>query len=132
MTIVINNKTFQTLSTKTIIIIAIIIYFVSATSYYIMRHRPEAANFIVTETKWLGTFTRAQHIILFAMIGYLIPNRYILMISLGAGWEVIEYCARLFFKDKWWGTNTDYFKDIYVNTMSYMIGNLLFTWSQKK
>lgn len=125
----INNNTFRTLSDKVIVAIAIITYIVGMYGYYTIKQFPLAANLIVTDTQLFGTITRSQHILLFMFIGYFIPNRFLLIMLLGIGWEISEYFARMHFKDAWWGTETDYFKDILANIIGYLIGTIIHAYN---
>ena len=125
MDIAINNSIIQNMSTTRIIIFAIVGYIIGIALYYNIQQRPTLAKVIVTDTKWLGTVTRAQHIVLFMFIGYFLPHRFILVMFLGMGWEGVEYVARHYFRNKWWGDGTDYLKDIFANTSGFLIGYLL-------
>lgn len=122
----ITNKTIKDISTLAIVSIAMLAYIVCSYFYYTIKQLPLAARVVVTDTRWFGTLTRATHIILFMFLGYFIPNRFWLIMILGLGWEVVEYCARLHFRDPWWGTNTDYVKDTLANAAGYVMGTTLY------
>ena len=120
MAIIINNKTLANISNFTIISITITGYLIGIFFYFTIKQRPITANFLVTET-WMGSFTRAQHLIMFLFIGYFIPNKFWLTMILGIGWEIIELIARQYLRDAWWGNYDDYIKDIIVNYIGFII-----------
>ena len=125
MPISITNKTIRNISTLSLITLALLTYIVGSYFYYSIKQLPIAARMIVTDTRWFGTLTRATHVILFMFIGYLIPNRFWLVMALGIGWEVVEFFARLHFRDPWWGTGADYAKDSIANVVGYVVGTTL-------
>jgi hypothetical protein len=126
MGIFINNKTLRKLPDVTLVMIAILVYIPCAYFYYSIKQVPFAARIIVTDTKLFGTLTRTQHIALYFFIGYFIPNRFWLVMALGAGWEMAEYSARLYFRDPWWGCGSDYVKDLVANTVGYCAGWMMY------
>ena len=77
----------------------------------------------------MGSFTRAQHLIMFLFIGYFIPNKFWLTMILGIGWEIIEFIARQYLRDAWWGNYDDYIKDIIVNYIGFIIGRFIFNYT---
>ena len=125
MGVAITNRTIRNMSTLTLVSMAMLTYIVGSYFYYSIKQLPVAARVVVTDTRWFGTLTRATHIILFLFIGYFIPDRFWLIMALGAGWEIVEYLARLHFRDPWWGTGTDYVKDTLANAAGYVIGTTL-------
>lgn len=125
MGVTITNVTLRNISTLALVSMAILTYIVGSYFYYSIKQLPVAARVVVTDTRWFGTLTRATHIILFLFIGYFIPDRFWLVMALGAGWEIVEYFARLHFRDPWWGTGTDYVKDTLANAAGYVIGTTL-------
>ena len=125
MGVSLTNRTLRNISTLTLVSLAMLTYIVGSYFYYSIKQLPVAARVVVTDTRWFGTLTRATHIILFLFIGYFIPDRFWLVMALGAGWEIVEYFARLHFRDPWWGTGTDYVKDTLANAAGYVIGTTL-------
>ena len=125
MGVAITNRTIRNMSTLTLVSMAMLTYIVGSYFYYSIKQLPVAARVVVTDTRWFGTLTRATHIILFLFIEYFIPDRFWLIMALGAGWEIVEYLARLHFRDPWWGTGTDYVKDTLANAAGYVIGTTL-------
>lgn len=125
MSVSVTNRTLLNTSTSTLMGMAVLTYIIGAYFYYSIKQLPIAARVVVTDTRWFGTLTRATHIILFLFIGYFIPNRFWLIMILGAGWEIVEYFARLHFRDPWWGTGTDYVKDTLANAAGYIVGMAL-------
>ena len=125
MAVWVTNRTLRNVSTLTLVSMAMLTYAVGSYFYYSIKQLPLAARVVVTDTRWFGTLTRATHIILFLFIGYFIPDRFWLVMALGGGWEIVEYFARLHFRDPWWGTGTDYVKDTLANAAGYVIGTTL-------
>ena len=125
MSVLVTNRTIQNMSTLSVVSMAILTYIIGAYFYYSIKQLPIAARVVVTDTRWFGTLTRATHIILFLFIGYFIPNKFWVIMALGVGWEIVEYFARLHFRDPWWGTGTDYVKDTLANAAGYVIGTTL-------
>ena len=121
----ITNNTFKNMSTASVVALAILGYIVGIGIYYNIQQRPVIAKLIVTDTRWLGTISRAQHVALFMMLGYFFPNRVFLIMVLGAGWEVAEFIARNYFRNKWWGDGNDYIKDLAANALGFVIGYIL-------
>ena len=125
MGIVINNETIRNMSTRSIVGITLVGYVVGIGLYYNLRQKPIVSKILVVDVKWLGTITRAQHMALFMMLGYFLPDRFLLVMLLGAGWEVAEFIARSQFRDKWWGDGSDYLKDLIANATGFLVGAIL-------
>ncbi len=125
MGVSVTNKTLRNISTLSLVSLALLTSLIGSYFYYSIKQLPVAARVIVTDTRWFGTLTRATHIILFMFIGYFVPDRFWLVMALGAGWEIVEYLARRHFRDPWWGTGTDYVKDTLATGAGYISGTTL-------
>lgn len=66
---------------------------------------------------------RAGHFVLYMILGYFFPRRWIMCLVLGVVWELVELTFRELHDDEWWGEfPKDYLVDLCINMAGFFTG----------
>lgn len=97
---------------------------ISATSFY-YTNQNNKSGILDIELKMI-TGWRLSHFVMYAIIGFLFPEKILLWFIVGLIWEVIELTLRNITNNDWWGTTTDYITDIIINLIGFIVGAYLY------
>ena len=121
MEITLNTDTIHNLSDKTLIVIGVIGYVVGATIYCHIKEL-FVGKLLTKHVELIGNLSRVTHVISYMFLGYIFPNRFIIIMLLGIGWELIECTLAVIMQDPYWGVGQDYINDIIANAIGFIIG----------
>lgn len=112
------------ISTPLLISYITIAMVISATSFY-YSHQKNKSGLLDVELKMI-TGWRVSHFVLYAIIGFLFPEKFLLWFIVGLVWEIIELTLREITNNDWWGTLSDYFTDIVFNMVGFIVGAYIY------
>ena len=105
--------------------LAIIGYAIGAIFYSIIQHYA-AGKLLNKQFILFGNLSRVTHIICYMFLGYIFHNKFILIMVLGIGWELVECTLRYIRRDKYWGEGSDHISDIFANALGFLIGYAIY------
>ena len=125
-------NTFRTkineISTPVLVTFIAIVMAISATGFYYANQNNKSGIFDV-EIKMI-TGWRLSHFVMYAIIGFLFPEKMLMWFIVGLVWEVIELTLREITNNDWWGTATDYITDIIINMLGFVVGAYIYKITQ--
>ena len=65
---------------------------------------------------------RLGHFVLYIILGFFFPKKFLFFLYVGIVWELIEYTIRRVTKNKWWGSDKDHIADIFTNIAGFCTG----------
>ena len=68
---------------------------------------------------------RLGHFILYMIVGYLFPEKWVLFLCIGIVWEILEAIFNKIEGTDWWGNATGHISDIFVNMTGFFTGAYL-------
>lgn len=121
MDITLSTSAIRDLPDATLLAIAVIGYVVGAAVYYLIKDR-FVGRLLTEQIQLFGNLSRVTHVISYMFLGYVFPNRFIIIMLLGVGWELIEWTLAALMRDPYWGVGQDYASDIVANAVGFTIG----------
>ena len=125
-------NTFRTkineISTPVLVTFIAIVMAISATSFY-YTNQNNKSGILDVEIKMI-TGWRLSHFVMYAIIGFLFPEKMLMWFIVGLVWEVIELTLREITNNDWWGTATDYITDIIINMLGFVVGAYIYKITQ--
>ena len=125
MEFTLSTETFRQLPEYVIVILAFVGYTVGAILYSLVKGH-FAGKLLTTQVQVFGNVSRVTHLLSYMFLGYVFPNRFVTVMLLGVGWEVIEYAFGTIMSDKYWGEGQDYVNDVFANAIGFLVGYALY------
>jgi hypothetical protein len=123
MEITLSTEALRDLSNTTLLRMAIVGYVVGAVMYYVIKGR-FVGKLLTEQIQFFGSLSRVTHVIGYMFLGYVFPDRFIIVMLLGAGWEMVEWTLASLMQDPYWGIGQDYARDIIANAVGFLVGYL--------
>ena len=121
MEITLNTDRLHNLPNTTLVGLAIIGYVVGAAIYYSIKEQ-FVGKLLTEQIQIFGNLSRVTHVLSYMFLGYTFPKRFVIIMLLGVGWELVEWALAAFMQDPYWGMGQDYIKDIIANAAGFLIG----------
>jgi hypothetical protein len=121
MEITLNTDRLHNLPNTTLVGLAFVGYVVGAAIYYAIKEQ-FVGKLLTEQIQIFGNLSRVTHVLSYMFLGYTFPKRFVIIMLLGIGWEVVEWALAAFMQDPYWGMGQDYIKDIIANASGFLIG----------
>ena len=121
MEITLSTEALRNLPDMTLLRMAIVGYVVGGFMYYVIKGR-FVGTLLTEQIQFFGSLSRVTHVIGYMFLGYVFPDRFTIVMLLGAGWEMVEWTLAFLMQDPYWGVGQDYAHDIIANAAGFLIG----------
>ncbi len=121
MEITLSTDAIRNLPDTMLLAIAIVGYVVGAAVYYLIKEQ-FVGKLLTEQIQLFGNLSRVTHVISYMFLGYVFPDRFIIIMLLGVGWELVEWTLAALMRDPYWGVGQDYANDIIANAAGFLIG----------
>ena len=125
MYITLSTNVIRNISDTTLFAIAFIGYIIGAAVYYIIKEQ-FVGKLLTEQVLFFGNLSRVTHVISYMFLGYVFPNRFITIMILGIGWELIEWTLACLKQDPYWGIGQDHANDVIANAVGFLIGYIFY------
>jgi hypothetical protein len=111
-----------------LLVIACIGYLIGIVFYCAIKDH-FAGKLLTQQIEVFGNLSRISHLVSYIFLGYVFPERFVMITILGVGWELIEMTLATIMSDSYWGEGSDYMYDIFTNSVGYILGYFLYKTS---
>lgn len=121
MNITLSTDAIRNISDTTLLALGFLGYLVGATVYYLIKGH-FVGNLLTEQIQLFGNLSRVTHVISYMFLGYVFTDRFITIMLIGVGWELVEWTLSSLMRDPYWGVGQDYACDIIANATGFLIG----------
>ena len=125
MDITLSTDAIRNLPDATLLSMATVGYIVGAIVYYVIKDQ-FVGKLLTEQIQLFGNLSRVTHVISYMFLGYAFPNRFVIIMLLGVGWEIVEWTLAALMRDPYWGVGQDYVCDIIANAAGFLIGYVFY------
>ena len=125
MDITLSTDAIRNLPDATLLSMATVGYVVGAIVYYVIKDQ-FVGKLLTEQIQLFGNLSRVTHVISYMFLGYAFPNRFVIIMLLGVGWEIVEWTLAALMRDPYWGMGQDYACDIIANAAGFLIGYVFY------
>lgn len=128
MNITLSTDTICNISDTTLLAFAFIGYLVGAVFYYLIKGH-FVGKLLTEQIQLFGNLSRVTHVISYMFLGYVFTGRFITIMLIGVGWELVEWTLASLLRDPYWGLGQDYVSDIIANAAGFLVGHMFYRLS---
>jgi len=121
MDITLSTEALRNIPNTTLLGMAIVGYVVGAVMYYVIKEQ-FVGKLLTEQIQFFGNLSRVTHVISYMFLGYVFPDRFVVIMLLGVGWEIVEWTLASLMRDPYWGVGQDYACDVVANAVGFLIG----------